>query len=94
MAQNELWNVAREKMLEERDALPEEDGNQLREYKALHEENFISSWLRENVEGGEAEMQEWRKEAGEDANEHAKRKVEGEERENGDQEKVCESDLQ
>ena len=44
MAQKGLWNVAREKMLEDRGALPKEDGDQLREYKAMHEENFLSSW--------------------------------------------------
>ena len=34
MAQKGLWNVAREKMLEERGALLQEDGDQLREYKS------------------------------------------------------------
>ena len=44
-------------------ALPKEDGNQLREYKAMHEENFLSSWLPEDVEGGKAEVKEWKEEA-------------------------------
>ena len=35
-----LWNVAKEKMLKDRCALPKEDGDQLREYKAVHEEKF------------------------------------------------------
>ena len=51
----------------------------------MHEEIFLSSWLRENVEGGKTEMQDWRKEAGEDANEHAKSEVEGEQ---GEEEKT------
>ena len=37
-------------MLEDRGVLPKEDGNQLREYKAMREENFLSSWLRDDVE--------------------------------------------
>ena len=38
------------KMLEDRGALPKENGNQLREPNK-HEENFLGSWLREDVEG-------------------------------------------
>ena len=37
------------KMLEDRGALSEENGNQRREYEVMHEENFLSSWLREEV---------------------------------------------
>ena len=40
-----LWNIAKKKMLEDRGALLEEDGNQLRECRAMHEEHFLSSWL-------------------------------------------------
>ena len=29
--------------------LPKEEGDVLGEYKAVHEENFLSSWLREDV---------------------------------------------
>ena len=63
----------------DRGALPNEDGDQLREYKAMHEENFLSSWLREDVKEGKAKMQGWRKEAGEDKDKHGKREVEREE---------------
>ena len=38
--QEGLWNVAREKMLQDRGALPSEEGDIVREYKAMHEENF------------------------------------------------------
>ena len=51
MAQKGLWNVAREKMVQERGALPKEEGDVVREYKTMHEVNFLSSWLREDVEG-------------------------------------------
>ena len=45
MAQKGLWNLAREKMLQDRGALLEE-GDIVREYKAMHEENYLGSWLR------------------------------------------------
>ena len=32
-----LWNLAREKMLQDRGALPKEEGDIVREYKAMHE---------------------------------------------------------
>ena len=38
-------------MLEDRGALPRKDGDLLREYWAMHQENFLSSSLREDVEG-------------------------------------------
>ena len=88
MAQKMLLNVARERMLEDRGALPQEDGNQCREYKGMHEENFLSSWLREDVKEGQAEMQGWRKKAAEDENKNGKSEVEREE-ENGNQEIRC-----
>ena len=43
--------------------LPKEDGNRPREDSAMHEENFLSRWLRENVEGDKAEMERLSKEA-------------------------------
>ena len=63
MAQKGLWNVAREKMLEDRGALPKEDGDLLRKYKAMHEDNFLSGWLRKDVEGTVEGMKSMIKEA-------------------------------
>ena len=40
-------------MLQDRVAWPKEEGDIAREYKAIHEESFLSSWLREDVEGTE-----------------------------------------
>ena len=37
MAQKGLWNLAREKILREREPLPKEEGDAIREYKAMHE---------------------------------------------------------
>ena len=34
-------------MLQDRDALPKEEGDVIREYKSMHEENFLSSWLKQ-----------------------------------------------
>ena len=40
-------------MLQDRGALPKKEGDVVREYRALHEENFMSSWLRgDGVQGG------------------------------------------
>ena len=41
----------KKKLLEASGALLREDGDLLREYQAMHDENFVSSRLRENVEG-------------------------------------------
>ena len=35
-------------MLQDRGALPTEEGDVVREYKAMHEEQFLSSWSRED----------------------------------------------
>ena len=48
MAQKGPWNLATEKILRERGALPKEKGDAVREYNAMHEENFSSSCLRED----------------------------------------------
>ena len=53
MAQKGLWNLAKEKNLRERGELPKEESDAVREYKAMHEENFLSSWLREDEKSKE-----------------------------------------
>ena len=52
MAPKVLWNIAKKRTLEE------EDGDLLPEYQVMHEENFLSSWLREDVEDKEEEKEE------------------------------------
>ena len=47
MAHKRLWNLATEKVLQDRGALPKEEGDVLREYKAMSEEDFLSSWEAE-----------------------------------------------
>ena len=48
MSRKGLWNLVREKVLRERGALPKEEGDVIRKYKAMHEENFLSRWFRED----------------------------------------------
>ena len=38
------------RMLENRGVLHKEEGDLVREHKAMHEENLLGSWLREDVE--------------------------------------------
>ena len=70
MAQKGLWNLAEESLLRDRGALPREEGDLVREYKAMHEENSPSRRLREDVEG----MEE-RKEMDEEESRSGKREV-------------------
>ena len=51
MAQKKLRNLAISEALQDRGALPKEEGDTIRECKAMHEENFLSSWLRDYGEG-------------------------------------------
>ena len=43
IAQKGLPGILRERILRERGALPKEERDDVREYKAVHEENFLSS---------------------------------------------------
>ena len=78
MAQKGLCNIATKRMLEDRGALPREDGDLLREYQAMHEENFLSSWLGKDVEGKEEERKRLNEEATREESKSGKREVEGE----------------
>ena len=42
----------------DRGALSEEEGNSVREYKAMHKENILSRWLREDKLGNAKEVEE------------------------------------
>ena len=50
MAKEGLWNLAKEKIMKEREELPSEEGDVVKEFKAMHEEDFWSSWPREERE--------------------------------------------
>ena len=88
MVQKGLENIAKKRMLEDRGALPREDGDLLREYHALHEGYFLSSWLREDVEGKEEERERLNKEAKEEESKSGKTEVEGE-REGAEIKRIC-----
>ena len=45
-----LWDIANKRMSEDRGALPKKYGNIMREYKAIHEEHFLSSGHKEAKE--------------------------------------------
>ena len=51
MAQKGLCNITKKRMLEDSGAVPRQDVDLLSENQAMHAENFLSSWLREDVEG-------------------------------------------
>ena len=89
MARKGLWNLEKEKIMRDRGELPNEEGDAVREYKAMHEENFWSSWLREDERGKErrmakAEMNEVEK------GEKRKGEEEKEENETGTVKRKCE----
>ena len=79
MAQKGLWNLAREKKLKERGELPKEEGDAVREYKAMHEEIFLSSWLREDAREKEERTAKASEENEEERSEKRKREEEKEE---------------
>ena len=43
MTQNGLWNLERNKALQDRGPLPREEDDTIREYRAVQEHNFLSS---------------------------------------------------
>ena len=53
MAQKGLWNLPKEKVMRERWELPNEEGDVVKKYKAIHEEDFWSSWPREDEKSKE-----------------------------------------
>ena len=77
-------------------ALPREEVDTIREFQALHEENFLSSWLREDGKGKtkrEVEV-EVDREVKEDGGKKKGKKHQGERRRwNGSQKEMCERPL-
>ena len=73
-----LWNVAKQRMLEDRRASPEEEGDSIREDKAMQEENFLSSSQREDTEGKDTEKKHVRRKSEEKETKSRKKVVEEE----------------
>ena len=51
-----IMELVREKILRERGALPKEESDAIGEYKAMNEEHFLISWLREDGREKEEKM--------------------------------------
>ena len=68
-------------MLQERGALPKEDCDIVREHKAVHEENFLRSWLTEVGEDKKERNMEVDRENKEEGNKKRIREEEKEENE-------------
>ena len=86
MSQKGLWNLAKEKIMKERGELPHEEGDVVKEFRAMHEEDFWSSWLRElkkkerqKLRGKNEKRDKRRREGEKEENEteFAKRRCEG-----------------
>ena len=90
MAQKGVWNLDREKVLRERGELPKEEGDAVREYKAMHEENFMSSWFGEEVREKEEIMVKVSDEKEEERSEKREREGEKEEDETETVKRRCE----
>ena len=48
--------MAKEKIIKERGELPNKEGDAVKEFRAMHGEDFWSSWLREDERGKEDGM--------------------------------------
>ena len=75
MAQKDLWRRQRETMLQDRGALLEEEGDIVRWYKAMHEEHFSSSLLRDDVEGIKEGRRDTEEKVGEEESRSGKREL-------------------
>ena len=60
--------------MQDRGALPKEDGHLVREYKGTHEEHFLISWLREDLENMEERMKDMDKKAREEESRSGKKR--------------------
>ena len=89
MAQKGLWNFARENVMKDRGALPEGERDVIREFQAMHEENFLSSWLREDGKNKEERIMEVDKETEEETGRKRMRRGETRERDGDCFMKVC-----
>ena len=77
MAQQVLWNISREKSLQERGAMPKEEGDVVREWNAMHEEKFFRSWLREDLVGKKERRKKVDEKIREEVSKKGKREEEG-----------------
>ena len=81
--------LGKRETVKERGELPNEEGNVVREYKAMHEEDFWNSWMREDEKSKEERKVE-AEEKGEVEGEKRKREEEKEENETVTVKRRCE----
>ena len=84
MAQKGLWNLARENLLQDRGEWPKEEGDDIREYEAMHEENVQRSWLRKDGEDKRGRRMEAERQTKEEMGKQRTREEEKEENETGE----------
>ena len=89
IAQKGFWNLARQKRLQDRGAWPKEEGDVIREYKAMHEKNVLSSWLRKDGEDKKGRSMETERETKENMCTKRTREEEREENETGSAKRRC-----
>ena len=82
-------NLARERILRERGAVPKEEGDPTGSHRPVHEENFVSIWLKEDGREKEEGTVEMGNEREEERDEKRRREGEKEENETGTVERRC-----
>ena len=78
MARKGLWNLATEKVLQDRGEWPKQEGDVIGAFQAMREEKFLSRWLRESGKNKEEIIEEIGKETQEET---GKKRIREEERE-------------
>ena len=76
-------------ILQDRRELPEEEGDVIREYKAMHEEKILSCWLREDGKEKKERTMEIGKESTEEMGKKRRREEEKDENETGSVKRLC-----
>ena len=88
MAQNGFWNLAREKRITG-ERCHSQGRSAIREYKAMHEKNFLSSWLRQDLIRKERKVNERAGEEEENKRKRGGKEKGGEKEENGTAKRRC-----
>ena len=88
MAQNGFWNLAREKRITG-ERCHSQGRSAIREYEAMHEKNFLSSWLRQDLIRKERKVNERAGEEEENKRKRGGKEKGGEKEENGTVKRRC-----
>ena len=89
MTRKGSWKLAGEKVLQDRGEWSEEEGDAIREFQSTPEDNFLSSWLREDGKNTEEKIGEvGKKNRRRDGQKKDKRRGKRKERDGDRQQKV------